>query len=246
MINASLNQEEAGAAAFKLLTTQEANTFSDFMAGDNPISEKQQMIALISQSDEGVADRVFKQVGQKKAYNFAFAGDLSLIGNESASLRVLQGKNADVSLESGLKQEIQTRLSGVFSNFTAEDFNKNFRGITDYVKGKILTGEDIGTAEEIIQETIGKPVKYNSKQTIIPFGVEQNEFESWLDGIVIPDRPALSKGLNDLTDTLFNGEYQLHHAGNGKYLIWNENNGNGYYATDTEDTTQPFILEWNK
>lgn len=246
LINADLNQEEAGAGAFKLLTEQEGNAFSDFMAGDNPISDKQQMISVIAQSGEGIADRVFKQVGQKKAYNFAFAGDLALIGNESASLRVLQGKNADVTLEAGLKQDIQSQLSGVFNNFTAEDFNKNFRGIIDYVKGKIITGEDIGSASEIIEETIGRPLKYNSKQTILPFGVEKGDFETWLDDIVIENRPALTKGLNDLTDTIFNGEYQLHHAGNGKYLIWNDNNGNGFYATTTDDDTKPFILEWNK
>jgi hypothetical protein len=246
MINSDLNQEEAGSGAYKLLTTQEANALSDFMAGDVPISEKQKMISIIAHSRDGAADRIFKQVGQKKAFNFAFAGDLALIGNESASLRVLQGKNADVTLETGLKQDLQARLSGVFNNYTAEDFNKNLKGMTDYAKGKILTGEDIGSAADIIEETIGRPIKYNSKQTILPFGVEKDDFETWLDDIQIPNRPSLSKGLNDLTDTIFNGEYQLHHAGNGKYLIWNDNGGNGYYATQTDDDTKPFILEWGK
>ena len=74
--------------------------------------------------------------------------------------------------------------------------------------------------------------------------MKQGDFEAWLDNIVIADRPDLTEGLQNLTDTTFSGQYQLHYAGPGKYLVWDDNDGNGFYASDTDDAAKPFILEW--
>ena len=230
----------------KLLMDAEANNFKNYMADPSvTITQKQLLIANINGFGTEVADNVYRQVGGKKAYNFAFAGELAYIGNNTASKLALQGRNADITLDADLKVQLQQNIKGVFNNFTAEFYNQNLQGLKDYTKGLILTGQDVD-ADDILENTIGKSTKYNTKQTILPYGVAQGDFETWLDNIEIPNRPDLTEGLQDLTDMTFSGDYQLHYAGPGKYLVWNDNNGKGYYAQDTEDPTKPFILDWAK
>ena len=230
----------------KLLTSTEATEFTNYI--DNPevtINQKQLLIANINSQGSEIADNIYRQVGGKNSDSLAFAGNLSLMGNSRASKLALQGRNADITLDVETKKKIQGQLKGVFNNFTAEAYNQNLRGIKDYVKGLMLTGQDVDDSD-ILEQTIGKSIKYNDKQTILPFGVKERDFESWLNNIEIPDRPKLTEELQDITDPIFNGSYQLRYAGPGKYMVWNPNNGNGAYAMDTEDPTKPFLLDWNK
>jgi len=230
----------------KLLTSAEASTFTNYMADPTvTIEAKQKLIAGINTHGSEVADNVYRQVGGKKAYNFAFAGELASYGNTKASTLALQGRNADITLEADYKVGLQQKIKGVFNNFTAEFYNQNLQGLKDYSKGLMLTGQDVDI-DDVLENTIGKSIKYNDKQTILPYNVAQGDFEAWLDNIEVTDRPELTQGLQDLSDSTFSGDYQLHYAGPGKYLVWDDNNGNGYYATDAEDDTKPFILEWIK
>ena len=230
----------------KLLPSTEAKNFSNYMADPEvTINQKQLLIANINGFGTEIAELMYRQVGGNKAYNFAFAGELAYIGNTNGSKLALQGRNADITLDVETKLKIQTHLKGVFNNFTAETYNQNLRGIKDYVKGLMLTGQDVDDSD-ILEQTIGKSIKYNGKQTILPFGVKERDFESWLDNIEIPDRPKLTEELHDITDPLFSGNYQLHYAGPGKYMVWNPNNGSGYYEESSEEASKPFLLDWNK
>ena len=111
------------------------------------IGEKQNLIANINAQGTEIAENVYRQVGGKKAYNFAFAGELAAIGNDKASTLALQGRNADVTLEADYKVELQQKLKGVFNNFTAEFYNQNLQGLKDYTKGLIITGQDVDAAD---------------------------------------------------------------------------------------------------
>lgn len=230
----------------RLLTSAEATVFSNYMEDPTvTIGEKQNLIANINAQGTEIAENVYRQVGGKKAYNFAFAGELAAIGNDKASTLALQGRNADVTLEADYKVELQQKLKGVFNNFSAEFFNQNLQGLKDYTKGLIVTGQDVDI-DDVLENTIGISLPYNTKQTILPYNVSRGDFEAWLDTIEIPNRPDLTEGLQDLTDRTFSGDYQLHYAGPGKYLVWNDNNGNGFYATETDNPDKPFILDWRK
>lgn len=230
----------------KLLTNAETNNFINFMADPTvTINQKQQIIAKINGNGTEIAEIVYRQIGGKRAYNFAFAGELAFMGNTQASKLALQGRNADITLDTDLNLKFQQKLNGVFNNFTAEFYNQNLQGLKDYTKGLMLTGQDVD-ADDVLENTIGKSVKYNGKQTILPYSVNQSDFEEWLDNINIPKRPGLSKGLQDLTDTVYSGGYQLHYKSPGKYLVqFEDKNGDRAYAK-TDDGESLFILDWNE
>ena len=78
---------------------------------------------------------------------------------------------------------------------------------------------------------------------MLPVGVNKSDFEGWLDNINIKGRPALTKALNGLTD-MFDNDYQLHYAGQGKYFIVDQNNGNPTRVMGEDG--KAFILDYNK
>jgi hypothetical protein len=202
-------------------------------------------MADINSHGTEAAEAIYRQIGGKDSPNLAFSGRLLATGNTKAARLSLMGNNADIPIEQDQKLELRDKIKGVFNNFTGDLYNQTYKGLINYTKGLALTGQEVD-ADEILTDTIGTSVRYNNKQTILPYGVDQNSFEEWLDNIEIPDRPKLTEGIQDITDNFFSGEYQLHYAGNGEYLVWNENNGNGYYAATEDDETKPFILKWGE
>jgi hypothetical protein len=254
-----INIDEAGQGAWHLLTKSEADFFGNYL-GDNSgatIEEKQQFISTLKTFPDEVSDKLYKQIGKKRAYNFVFAGNLSKIGNDNAAQVAMQGANADVKLPEGIKQDIQTKLGGIFRGQKADEYNTMVKGIQDYAKGLTMRGVEVSdgilnsSIDDIFEQTIGKVNKYNNMNVVLPFGVEESSFEDWLDNIIIPDRPNLQEGLRDTTDSFMKGNHQLHYYGNGQYKIWNDNGGNGFYERASNDPkspdfNKPYVLDWNK
>ena len=230
----------------KLLTVSEADGMASFMSDSTvTIGEKVGLLAKINSYGTEPSELIYNQIGGKKQYNFAFAGEMSASGNMDAAGLALQGNGADVKLEEDITIKVQAQLKGVFNNYTSEYYNQNIKGVKDVIKGMIVRGQNV-VVKDVIENTLGKSVEYNNKQTIIPYGVEEQDFELWLDNISIPNRENLTENLQDMTDTLFSGDTQLHYYAPGQYMIWNNNDGNGFYEMDTDDTTKPMILKWGK
>lgn len=246
LVLSAVTMEEYGTSP-KLLTSAEAKSFTNYM--DNPettLNQKQLLISKINGYGSEVSSNIYRQVGGKQANNFAFSGRLASTGNTEASKLSLLGHNADIKLDPEVKEKIQAKLNGVFSNHTTDLYNQNVQGLLDYAKGRIRNGQEVDE-DDLLEQTIGKSVKYNNKQTIIPFGVEQEDFEDWLDKIEIPDNPQLQKELQELTDYWFkrgSGDAQLHYEGAGKYSVQTTdiNGDRGYVSNEAGGL---FILDWN-
>ena len=223
-----------------LFTKQEAATVKSQLDGMTA-GEKIDVMDKINTLPSDVRDDTYNQLGG----TFAFAGGLTSSGNEEAARLSLLGKNADVALPEAFKINLGAKIANAFGGYDGELYTQNIKGLTDYAKGIILNGGDASDVDQLITDSVGKMVKYNSKTTIIPYGVKKKNFESWLDNIVIDGRPGLTKGLQNMTDVLGSGDYQLHHAGQGKYYVKVNNDGNPYFAKSSEDDTKPFVLDWN-
>jgi hypothetical protein len=190
------------------------------------------------------SEAVYKQLFKKDSPEYSFVGNQVKIGNEKVARLTLLGKGADVELPKGFDKELKEKLTGAFSIYDAESYNTNYKGVLNYAKGLMISGEDMDSADDVIEKSVGKIIKYSGKKTIIPIGVKQSQFEDWLDNIIVPDRPNLQEGLRDMTDVFGEGQHQLEYIGNGKYYIKNMNNGNPYYESEELDKTKPYILEY--
>ncbi len=242
--NSTRIQEEYGSGAVQIMTKDEANGWAEYLSNPKtPIDEKMQFIQFTQLTSPDAAKTIFKQLDKANAPTMAFAANLSVAGNTRAAKLALLGKGADVLLPEGFEMDLKTKMAGVFEGFSSEFHNQNYKGMVDYAKGVLKDGGEI---DDIFAETIGIQENYNNKKVILPQGVDSTKFESWLDNIIIEDRPGMTKGLNDMTDVLFDGDYQLHYAGQGEYYVKVNNGGNAYFARDSEDAGKPFILKYGE
>jgi len=207
------------------------------------VSERiSRFISQINELPEDIQTNTYKQFGG----DIEFAGTLSAAGNAEAARLSIIGKGADVQLPENFKNDIGSKIAGAYGGYSGEYFTQNLKGIMNYARGLALEGTPVDNIDELVTNSVGKMLQYNNKTTILPQGIDEDTFEKWLDGVVIEDRPGLTKGLQDMTDFFRSGNYQLHHAGHGKYYIRVNNEGNSYFARDTEDNTKPFILDYFK
>lgn len=244
--NTNLIKEHYGVDKVDLLSKQDAQSWADYLSSPAvDVNEKMGFIASINSQYPEISKDIFNQIGGKNAGTFMLAADLAINGNEKAGKIMMLGKGAEVELEDGFKIDLKSKIGNAFGGYDSEVFNRYYKGLIDYAKGQSLNNEVLNV-DDIIEGSIGQIQKYNNKNTIIPFGVEKREFEAWLDKIEIPGRPKVQEGLRDMTDTFFDGNYQLHYAGQGQYYVVDDNNGNPFYVPDTEDPTKPMILKWGK
>lgn len=240
-------QEDYGEGATQLFTAAEAKEWADYLSNPNTSLDEQLSFLRTVQGVAGEdAKIIFNQLDENKAPTLAFAGNLSLAGNDKAAKIALQGKGAKVQLPESFETLLKTKIQGVFKGYGSKFYNQHYNGLVDYAKGLILGDEDASDLDTLLESSIGIMKTYNGQKAILPQGVDVDTFESWLDKIKIPERPGLTKGLNDMSDTLFDGDYQLHYAGNGEYYVKIANDGSPYFARDTEDETKPFILKYNE
>lgn len=240
-----LTKEKYG-TSMKLLNKEEETRVIDALK-NSPINEKLQILNNIVDLSDEASNKILDQVGGKKAGTYSFAGRMLKSGNNLAAQTTLQGVGADIKFPEGFKQEIQTRLSGTLSLFSQEKYNEYLNGVTDFVKGKALNGEeiDLGEIEEYFEQSIGAVKEINDKQLILPFGVSSGDFEDWLDNIVIEDNPELTEVLQDMTDFVGGNNYQLHYRRDGEYLLYNPDYmGVGGYVFDEDN--QPLTIKWGQ
>lgn len=206
-----------------------------------PLEEKMDFIDNInSLEDADIAEYTFTQLGGEAM----FAGMLTQSGNREAAQMSLLGKGADVQLEEEFVKNLKTKMAGVYAGYGQEFINSNIDGITNYAKGMIANGEDVGYTDAI-ENSIGGVVTYSGQKTVLPYGVDKGQFEDWLDNINIKGKPALTKALNNLTDLWSpDSEFQLKYAGQGKYYVIDPNNGSP--AAVRGDDGKAFILDYNK
>ena len=244
--NANLIKEHYGVDKVDLLSKQDAQSWADYLSSPSvDVNEKMGFIANINAQYPELSKDIFNQIGGKNAGTFMLAADLAINGNEKAGKIMMLGKGAEVELEDGFKLDLKSKIGNAFGGYDSEVFNRYYKGLIDYAKGQSLNNEVLNV-DDIVEGSIGQIQKYNNKNTIIPFGVEKREFEAWLDKIEIPGRPKVQEGLRDMTDTFFKGNYQLHYAGQGQYIVVDDNKGNPFRVPDTEDPTKPMILKWGK
>jgi len=213
---------------------------------ETTVDEKMEFLESIEAIIPENSDVAYRQLFKKGAGTYAFAGNMLTNGNKEVARLSILGKNADVALEPDFQNTLKNKLAGVYGGYGSDTFNQNYQGILSYAKGLALNGEPTDDFEAIVTNSIGEIETYNNKKVIIPYGVDKDDFEDWLDGIEIPGRPILSKGLQDMTDMFATGNYQLHHAGSGKYYVKIVNDGSSYFARDTEDKTKPFVLDYKQ
>jgi len=224
-------------------TKDEVTTIKSQLEGMTP-QEQIGVMEMVNQLPSDIRDNTYRQFNN----SFSFSGGLVASGNTEAARTSLLGKGADVKLPQGFKEDVGLKISNAFGGFDGEFYTQNVKGLTDYAKGLIKGGDadDINDINQMVKDSIGEIAKYNSKATVIPYGVEKKDFEKWLDNIQIEGRPGLTKGLQDMTDIFGHGDYQLHYAGSaGKYYVKFGNDGNMSTARDSNDPTRPFILDWN-
>ena len=244
--NTHLIQEHYGVDKVDLLSKQDAQSWADYLSSNAvSVDDKMAFIANVNDQYPELSKTVFNQIGGKNAGTFMLAADLTLNGNEKAGKLMMLGKGAEVQLDEGYKIDLRTKLGNAFGGYDSEIFNRYYNGLIDYAKGQSMNNEVLNVNDSI-ETSIGTIQRYNNKNTIIPYGVEKREFEAWLDKIEIPGRPKIQEGLRDMTDTFFDGDYQLHYAGQGEYHIVDDNNGNPFMIPDTEDPTKPMKLKWGK
>jgi len=244
--NSSKIQTEYGVDKTSLLSKQDAQSWADYMNSSNvTVDEKLAVIQQVADNYPDQAKNVFAQIGGKNAGTFLFSADLATSGNVAAAKIAMMGKNADVELDEGIKQDLKIKLGNAFGGYNSDLFNRMYTGILDYAKGSSLNNEVLDV-DDIVEKSIGAVAKYNDKKVVIPYGVDKSDFEDWLDNIVIPGRPNVQKGLRDMTDFVMSGDYTLQYAGQGQYYIKVNNNGNPFFINDTEDETKPMLLKWGK
>jgi len=212
---------------------------------------KSELTQMTSQDKMGVIDRInaLPKHLVSDTYNqfggaFAFAGNLAASGNGMAAKTALIGKGADVVLPESFTNSLKLKIADAYGGYNGEYYSQSVDGLVDYAKGIILSGGTADDVGQLLKDSVGEMRVYNSKTTILPQGVEKDNFESWLDNIVVTDRPGLTKGLNDMTDMFFDGDYQLHYAGHGEYYVKIKNNGSPYFAKDSDNPKKPFVLKY--
>lgn len=196
------------------------------------------------------ADLAYKQLFKKDAGEFAMIGEFIRNKNDKAAILAFKGQNADVKLETNFKQSLQSKLEGVFASslpnmvgLGQENYNQVLKSLINVAKGSALTGKQLD-ADDVLEMTVGEPININKQKVLTPRGVTAREFEGWLDKQVVPNRPELTKGIQDMTDWVRKGQHQLLWAGEGKYYIINQNNGNPFIETKEDGSNEPFILEY--
>lgn len=212
-------------AVFKTMSLEEKMGFIDSING---------------LEDADIAENTFNQLGGEAL----FAGMMVQSGNREAAQMSLLGKGADVQLEEAFTKNLKTKMAGVYAGYGQEFINSNIDGITNYAKGMIANGEDIGYTDAI-ERSIGEVATYSGQKTVLPYGIDKGQFEDWLDNITIKGKPALTKALNNLTDLWSpDSEFQLQYAGQGKYYVIDPNNGSP--SAVRGDDGKAFILDYNK
>ncbi len=213
----------------KILSSDEATQASTMLNSlDTTIEAKLGYIQEITQYSGDDADIMFNQIANKGAKNFGFVGHLSIMGNADAATFALKGFKQDIKVDTTTKLDITNSLSGIFEN--PKDFNLIQQGVFDYMKGRAIDGEEELTAEDVLTSTLGTIKNYNGQNTILPYGMDEDTFEDYMDSVVIKGKTKLTEALNNLTDFWSpSGTVQLHYAGSGKYYIYSPNNGNGFY-----------------
>jgi len=242
--NSQIIQDIYGSDKTDLMTKEVAQSWADHMSSpDVSIDNKLGFIDAVVKAHPGEANVIFRQISDKNAPTFGFAAQLSLGGNQKAAKIALMGKGADVMLEKDVLINVKNKIGNAFGGYKSDVYNRNVRGITDYMKGLVLNGEDADNAKDIIEGSIGKIITYNNKDTVLPHNVSKKQFENWLDNIVIPGRPVLQKNIRNATD-VFSNDYQFVFKSPGEYYIRTTNKGKAFFIQDSEDNTKPFVLKW--
>ena len=239
-------QEEYGSQYTNLMSKADAKGWSDWF--DNPeigTVDKLAMIDAIAENHPDVSNNVFRQIGGKQAGMFTFAATLSTSGNSRAAEISMMGAKSGAVLEESFKSTLSTHIGNAFAGYQGV-YENMVTGISNYSKGTVTQTDAGGVGVSPTDATvasIGEIVSYNSQKTVIPVGVSKREFENSLDKISIPGRPNLEKGLRDMTDYTFNGDYQLRYAGAGKYYV-RVTGDNPKMVTDKDGSL--FVIEYGK
>jgi len=242
-------QDKYGEDKKQQMTSETAKEWADYMnSPDISINNKLEFIQRVSENAPHQAGMVFNQIGGKHAPTFLFAASTMKNGNKEAARLALKGKGANIELPTGFQASVTTYIGNALANFKGDALNTLKQGVIDYSKGKAMEGEDkmidTGNLEEYFGSSIGYIVDYNGQDTILPIGVEESDFDQWLNEIEIPDSPELQEAIRDMPDIFFGGDIQLQYVDDGKYMIRKYNNGKPLYHTNEDGTT--FILEYPK
>lgn len=235
-----------------LMSKDDANSWSNYMNSPNvPVQDKIDVVEAIITQHPNIAHNVFDQIGGKNSPTFGYAATLALAGNKEAARVAMLGKGAKVDVPSGYTNLVKAKLGNTFGGYPAHVHNRYIEGSIDYAKGLALEGEAIDDSDSginaMLEKSIGIVTNYNGKDTILPQGVTQSEFEFWLDNIEIPGQPELQEEVRSMsTDILdwYGGDLQLMFRAPGEYMIRSKNNGNPIIHMDEEG--KPFILKFPK
>ncbi len=246
--NTHIIKEKYGATKTQLLTDVDAKSWADWVNSPNvPIDDKLELINEVSEKYPQESTAVFNQIAGKNAPTFGFAAYTMKTGNKEAARLAFKGKGVDVPKPSGFDTNVKTYIGNAFSHFPKE-FNTAYQGVINYAKGKALEGEPVSEMgsdiEEYFGQTIGYIKDYNGQSTILPQGVNEDDFDSWLANIQLPGNEELANVLSDLANNVFTGDYQLITVGDGMYKVRQYNDGNPIYHTNEDGTD--FILKYPK
>ena len=245
-------QDRWGEDKKQLMSKETAKEWADYMnSPDVSINNKLEFIERVTKGAPQQAGYVFNQIGGKHAPTFLFASSTMSAGNREAARLTLKGKGADIELPSGYKASVTTYIGNALANFKGDTLNTLKQGVIDYSKGMAMESEskaiDGADVKGYFGGSIGYVVDYNGQDTILPVGVEEDDFEVWLDNIQIPGQKGLQTGIRKMTKGLFDwvsGDYQLQYVDDGKYYIRSYNNGKPIYHENKDGTK--FILEYPK
>ena len=220
------------------------------------VADKLDFIERISTEAQEQSGYVFDQIGEKNAPTFGFAARTMRAGNRDAARLTLMGKGADVVVPSGYAGKIKTYIGNALAGRKGETaFNAINQGVIDYSKGTALEGEPVSADDKDVGEYFGSSIgyikDYNGQKTILPQGVSEDDFDTWLDDIQIEGNETLQGWLRAMPDTfkapIWAGgpkELQLIYVDDGKYRIRDKNNGKPL-TLEGEDG-KPYILEYPK
>ena len=241
--NKAINQEHYGQTADQYLTKIERENINTFLTDRNvSVDDKTAWIANIASMPTEISDSIFNEVGTKRAGTYAFAGKMMISGNPLVAKMAIKGNGSDVALDDGFTRDLKDKLGTAFGGHESDIFNQHLKGITDYAKGLKQEDNEDYTISEIVESSVGEINLYNRKDTVLPPGVSENDFEDWLDDIEIKDRPILQQGLRDMTDFMFDGDLQLHYKAPGEYYIKRSGGGQPGFIQNEDKT--PFVLKW--